>query len=223
MKTAATKSDPVNLEIGPTAPVKTAVTKPARIILRIRDIPRVETTVTNPSSRASALSLAKKGNEGLQARDPHTCCFCKKVCTGRPGLVTHLEGSHLRTTEMFCDLCPKVYYTKSTMTCHVKTHRAKVFACDICDYRAAKEFLLRIHKGIHNEAEECPHCKKQVNDLKRHLDLHKAKVKCPDCPKFILKLFMRQHKETHHAPKTCSVCSKTLENKEALRRLFAES
>lgn len=170
----------------------------------------------------SVISLAKKGNEGLDSRDPHTCCICQKVVAGSYFLRQHLEKVHLKTRKMYCDLCPKVYFDKHDIASHMKqTHSKKTFACNICDYRTAVKHYLYRHKETHSEKVECPVCKKFVSFLRRHIErAHESRVNCSVCQKEVTKEWLSKHMATKHKKTIyqCDNCDESFGNKEDLRR-----
>lgn len=172
----------------------------------------------NFDSNATAETLASKGNEGQRSRDPHTCCLCQKVISRRCELVEHLETVHFKATKIFCDLCPKFYFTKKSILWHMQIHMQKSFQCNVCDYKTPfKNFFYR-HKFTHAEKVECPTCKKLVSSLKIHMDIHKPKKSCPICQKLIKKKCLEDHIKTHVTFYECDDCTRKFENKEALRR-----
>lgn len=155
--------------------------------------------------------LVRKGNEGLRCNAPHSCCCCQKIFINRYSLKDHLETIHCKTTKMFCDLCPKFYFTKSTMIQHmIHAHRKKRFACNACDYKAATNPLLKKHKLTHAAKVECLFCKKLVTSGKSHKTVHKAKEMCSICCRMFSKCSMKRHMKTHNRIqyKKCSEMSR---------------
>lgn len=164
--------------------------------------------------------LSNKGNEGLAARQPHTCSLCSKVFSNRFNLKDHLETFHLKTKEMFCDLCPKTYFTNKTLTYHMKSvHCKKKFTCHICDYKTAIRCVFQKHKVVHAEKVKCLICHKQVSSLKDHMTTHKPKEKCSICNKMYSKKQESRHMKIHaREAYKCERCEKAFDNKESFRR-----
>lgn len=161
-------------------------------------------------------ALVTKGNEGLNFTKPHTCCFCQKVLKDRGKLKRHMLTLHSGSLKVFCDLCPKIYFSKSDLLNHMKNvHCEKRFACDVCDYKTANRNHIKKHKMIHNEKVQCPICKKLVTSLRGHVRMH-TKVKCSICQKTMIKQSLRQHMANH--VQKCKSCGETFEDKPTLRR-----
>lgn len=133
----------------------------------------------NVSFVATAKILALKGNKGIRACDPHTCCLCQKVSYNRKALRDHLERVHCKSKKMFCDLCPKFYFTRRAIFAHMKVHNKKNFTCNICDYKTVFKSRLKTHKMTHSEKVECPTCKKPLSSLKLHMkNVHNHRKSC---------------------------------------------
>lgn len=165
------------------------------------------------------LALIRNGNKGLSFLEPHTCCFCKKVVSNRGTLKRHMLTIHCGSTKVFCDLCPKFYFSKSDLLVHMKNvHSGKRYSCNVCDYKTATRGHIIKHKMIHADKVQCPICKKQVTALKFHMKLHKPREKCQICQKMFTKHSLKKHMATHtrNAPK-CKSCEETFADKAALR------
>lgn len=171
---------------------------------------------SNERQKDTAATLAKKGNHGVDAYDPHKCCICQKALSNRPNLVRHLETVHGKGKKFFCDLCPKFCLTKGAISDHVRTHAKRSLACNICDYKTAFRAHLKVHKLSHVEKVECPICKKEVRTLKSHLKSHQQMQSCSICQKILNKWSMKDHMKVHEI-QTCAVCGESFESKD-LRR-----
>lgn len=113
----------------------------------------------------AAMALAKKGNENLTCYDPHTCCICKIVFSSRYALRSHIDVKHCKTKKMFCDLCPKEYFSRTKMIVHMTVHCRRSFDCKNIQSS-------RFHKLTHAAKTPCPICKKEVSSMKNHMETH---------------------------------------------------
>lgn len=142
------------------------------------------TSYSDESQRNSVENLARKGNEGKLARDPHICCFCQKSYSTRRVLKIHLEKIHCRKNKMDCDHCPKFFFTRNDILKHIKVHKTKVLVCGVCDYKTANKRRLESHKRTHAVKTECPVCKKHFALLENHIQsVHNEEniQKCETC------------------------------------------
>lgn len=96
----------------------------------------------------SVIALARKGNETILYKSAHTCCLCQKVFSSRYNLIQHIQSAHSRTTQFFCDLCPKIYFNKTLISNHMTVHKNKSFHCNFCDYKTAKKYALNFINGF---------------------------------------------------------------------------
>lgn len=163
-------------------------------------------------------SFLRKCYEGRHPKDAHTCCFCHKTVSARSELKQHITNAHIRSTKMFCDLCPKIYFSKKTIGRHmVDSHCKKRFTCNICEYKTADKYSFQRHKQTHEAKETCPICKKKVSILRQHLISHRPGKSCLICKK-IIKGSMKKHMQAVHGQIKCKQCVEVFENKEKLRR-----
>lgn len=140
-------------------------------------------------------AVTRRGNGGLLATDPHTCCLCNRVLSNRNHLKEHLERFHRRSTKFSCDLCPKFYFVKNELKIHMK----------------------RVHKTKHVKKTECSICGKLVMNIRLHLHVHEEKEQCAICQKMIQKRIMKNHMRIH-VVKKCKSCDETFFIKEELKR-----
>lgn len=165
-------------------------------------------------------SLARKGNEGLQRMKAHTCCICKKRISNFQYLKLHIKSIHLKSTKFSCDLCPKIFYSKSYIQRHmIADHSKKRFWCNICDYKTAIRSAFLSHRKTHSKESECPICKKRVAKLKLHVKTHEPKNPCSICSKMIGNKSMRKHIKIHEVKNhKCGLCGEAFEKKLDLGR-----
>lgn len=142
--------------------------------------------------------------------NPNKCKICLKTFAY---LKEHMENIHNKSNKMFCDHCPKVFFTRPAIIQHVRAaHRTKTFACNICDYKTCFRSFLRSHLLIHAEKVECPVCKKQVTVLKHHMKNHREKKSCPICGRMLLKYLLGKHIRNHSKkPFKCQKCEESFE------------
>lgn len=144
-------------------------------------------------------TLLRKGNKGQLAREPHTCCLCRKKFSVRRHLRVHLGVMHCKTTKMFCDFCPKYYFSKDSLFKHMKLHTKKKLRCKKCDYKTVFKSDMAKHKIVHSKKKiECSICQKPVIALKEHLLTHRPKKSCPKCQKFISIKGLKKHTTRCH-------------------------
>lgn len=172
-----------------------------------------------PRHSEKVSSLAEKGNEGKPWDTLHTCCLCRKTLATRGVLKDHLENVHFRSKKIFCDLCPKFYFTKSSISLHMTMHLKKKFACNVCDYKTARKGDLQQHQMVHAKKVECPVCKKSRFNLKAHMLVHKPKVSCSICQAMVLRGSLKKHLTTHETKiRKCKICEDSFDSIEELRR-----
>lgn len=167
----------------------------------------------------TAAAFIRKGNEGIHCENPHTCCFCQKVCSTRNHLKIHIASMHCRSTSMLCDHCGKTYYDRQTICRHmVRVHGEKKIVCKICDYKTALNYSFQRHKLTHKAGTKCPICKKQVTFLKSHMKCHQPRESCSFCFKLFRKESLKFHMRSHLKKDfKCRSCDEVFTRKEDLR------
>lgn len=163
--------------------------------------------------------FAQKGNEGLSPTDRHTCCFCRKKVSGRAYLRNHIRTLHLKSTKLFCDHCPKVFYNKNYIKRHmIAAHSKKNLSCNICDFKTSFKSTFLRHKKKHDTGVECPICRQLVKELKRHIRTHTSKKNCPVCHQIFSYANLKSHMKLHTRALRCEICEEAFEKKLDLRR-----
>lgn len=160
--------------------------------------------------------LARKGNEGLTWDEKHTCYLCRKVLKNRGSLTGHLKNIHGKGPAMFCDLCPSSFHDKSKLMQHMNVHKAKQFACNVCDFRTAYKNGFENHKLRHALKEKCKICNKLVTFLKEHLKLHQPRKECQICKKMVPAYHFTDHIK-RHGKWSCKDCGDKFTSKNELK------
>lgn len=102
------------------------------------------------------------------------CDFCNKSFKKKQILKMHLN-LHLKSKEYPCKSCDKVYYSRSSLILHYRSH--SIETCPVC-YKTLKSYSLPYHMLQHSDESrfECPICKKvkfpTKASLKQHLKIH---------------------------------------------------
>ena len=106
-----------------------------------------------------------------------------------------------------CDVCLKVFQSKSKLTKHYRTHTGeKPFACQICDKKFSVKSNFVRHQATHSEVRNfkcsiCPEGRffKTKNYLNQHMVYHyEPKFSCSQCyHKSYTKSDLSKHKQTH--------------------------
>ncbi|XP_014679302.1 PREDICTED: zinc finger protein 585B-like [Priapulus caudatus] len=145
------------------------------------------------------------------------CKLCYKAFNTQKLLDRH---SNKHKGRFICNLCNKTYTSKSSLENHscAVTPRDKVFGCDICEKKFAKEKYLTKHLPLHTGEFACEICKKWLSGkecLFNHMrfcskvqeietfgviECSKCKLEYTDVPSY------RQHQMTHTHVHVCSKC-----------------
>lgn len=154
-----------------------------------------EALKTDIKKPETAEALALKGNEGIRADHPHTCCICGKVFTCRSTLRLHLNIVHLKTKKFCCDHCPKFFFAKTLIVSHLKTSHGQ---------SKQRQETSNETKNLYKDPHTCGVCQKMFKGrggLRKHLEIFHVRSKtfaCNLCPKFYFdKYILRKHMKTH--------------------------
>lgn len=134
---------------------------------------------------------------------------------------TTLKKYLKNTPKFYCDLCSKFYFIKSELVQHLKTvHCKKIFACNVCDFKASTQYVIEKHKSIHALKDRCKICNKNVASIRKHLaTAHRPKETCPICSEEFSKAYLKIHLEQHAETKfKCKDCDAGFLKKKLLRR-----
>ncbi|XP_052739372.1 zinc finger protein 585A [Bicyclus anynana] len=132
------------------------------------------------------------------------CRTCNKNYSTPRRLRSHNIVTHnTKNKTFYCDYCNKLYFNKSTLKIHIRTHvDTKPYRCDVCDFSCKIGNTLRLHKiSKHNkERRHCTRCKKVFvtsSELGEHVCTQSDSI-CPTCGKmFSCTTKMNRHILTH--------------------------
>lgn len=83
----------------------------------------------------------------------------------------HILRNH-RNSTVFCDLCPRSFYRKTSLAIHMKRDHLNnlPFICKVCGHGSIYERDHKIHRQLHGS--ECQVCHKVVRRMCQHLKWH---------------------------------------------------
>lgn len=151
------------------------------------------------------------------------CDLCDKVFKNRQNLYQHRVLHTERSRNFACHVCGKMYYTKGSLSAHMRTHEeAKPYKCDHCPRAFHAKGNLISHLSLHSGLKPfiCEQCGKSFR-VKRHLISHSIvhtdlrPYVCEYCNKTFrfktrLNLHVRQH--TGVRPYKCVYCQRDFTN-----------
>lgn len=140
------------------------------------------------------------------------CKFCDTVLKTVRGLETHVRSVHLNEKTNFCDLCPRTFYAKHTLTRHQKTvHGIQSIKIKINPLEKLIE-IPKVSLPIEGKNHFCNICQNFYSSLKELLIHKKIHKECPNCKlKFITHSLMIKHRRDEHKnDNICKYCSKSL-------------
>ncbi|XP_051167350.1 zinc finger protein 724-like [Leptopilina boulardi] len=128
-----------------------------------------------------------------------------------------------------CDICKKVFTTKSVLKRHILTHtQERHYECDICGKRFKQSGHVKSHMLVHTGERrfQCAICSKRfslANSLKKHMYIHNGDkpYQCDICgARFLEKRNFNGHLLTHtnEKPFVCKICGKKYTLADTLRR-----
>ena len=190
----------------------------------------------------------KKAEIILNWRDGKTCSVCLLESKDKYAREKHEATVHRQEPQKFkCDLCPKSYSSKSSLSYHIGKHQQTVEkpTCDLCGSQFASEGSLSRHKQIIHKTEgvasdklscDCGqqfsllahlrrHQREQHFDLKLNSDFYEgnppATLECNECDmKFKRNADLRRHISSAHGEKAfnCLQCDCKFSRKDNLKR-----
>lgn len=140
------------------------------------------------------------------------------------------KSPNIPKTRLFdCDICKKVFSTKSVLERHILTHtQERQFECDVCGKRFKQSGHVKSHMLVHTGERrfQCAICSKRfslANSLKKHMYIHNGDkpYQCDVCgARFLEKRNLNGHLLTHtnEKPFVCKICGKKYTLADTLRR-----
>lgn len=157
---------------------------------------------------------------------PSQCFICQCAFTSQGNLTRHINLLHAghpmlsacADTTFVCDQCGHIFWTRSHLSSHQRTHNKKL-KCRFpgCNRRFHVQFKLNKHMESHSEGMNyiCSTCNcafKTADSLRLHIRTHNGDLyTCDDCQKeFISPSDLKYHKQDVHEKERnieCEVCS----------------
>lgn len=127
------------------------------------------------------------------------CLQCDKIYAVKSALIYHEKSFHLKIYEFVCDVCAKVFNTKSNFETHRRTHNDGAIAqlpkqqCHICNtwmknLVGLKKHIKTMHENNDNEyfcdicGKQSPN-KKALLSHKKYVHIDERKFECNRCSK----------------------------------------
>ncbi|XP_071805633.1 uncharacterized protein [Asterias amurensis] len=176
-------------------------------------------------------SREPSGSNGLPS---HTRNTSPRGKDGRKGEKVTSPRSFLQAEqggqEYHCKVCPQVYYSKSDVLLHARSHtEGKPYKCEDCGKGFATTSYLSQHSRVHTNVKpyHCTYCEKsfkQLSHLQQHTRIHTGMkpYKCFDagCDKAFSQLSnLQQHWRRHNKdkPYKCRDCYRAYDELEKLQ------
>ncbi|XP_059060333.1 zinc finger protein 568-like [Achroia grisella] len=138
----------------------------------------------------------------------YQCDICKKMLKNKNTLKSHLVR-HTGVKSYTCEKCAYTFFTIGELGNHRRSVHNKekhAFKCNICDYKASRNEIIKRHKAKHTAVNmACTICGKFFVDalkLSMHQKMHlvEKKYPCPHCEaKYMKKDYLRRHIQAKHA------------------------
>ncbi|CAH1787675.1 unnamed protein product, partial [Owenia fusiformis] len=107
-------------------------------------------TIYDNRNTNKALTKLTENKRGRKNKDKIiNCDVCSKIFSSKSGLVTHMR-THMSEKPFKCDICLKVFSVKSSLTTHKYIHTGeRLYKCDVCMRSFSKNSSLMNHNRIH--------------------------------------------------------------------------
>ena len=204
--------------------------------------------VESPSKLQRHMRVHEKNSKnynGINQHRPYSCMHCETRFWDNVKLERHLiihseafQNSKIHHPDghwFTCVFCLQKIPNYDDYMQHMRSHREDSeenveFACKLCDKVYPKLMNLIRHSKLHveNATHKCIHCGKMmgigddfIDHMLRHEDFKPYICDMQSCGKKFVKIHkLRQHMETHIAPKSyvCNQCDKTFTEHEYLKR-----
>ena len=154
---------------------------------------------------------------------------CKRKFHLKANLKAHIDVVHLKSKNIPCELCGKMFYNQTHLRSHMEHHNKDKHICHICSSHFSCSKSLREHIKFKHNPESLPKCTvchktySTPQNLKSHFSrvhMQEKKYICPDCGKaFFEKAELDFHSSSHN-PKdlnvTCDICKLKFKNNKTL-------
>lgn len=185
------------------------------------------TRAPTPAGQGSGKRGRKPGSKSRNSQPAH-------LHTGLPGEARVRPGPTLEdigeTREYRCKVCPQVYYSKSDVLLHGRSHKeGKPYKCDDCGKAFSSTSYVTQHMKVHTNEKpyHCTFCEKvfkQLSHLQQHTRIHTGErpYRCnqPGCEKSFTQLSnLQQHWRRHNKdkPYKCRDCYRAFDDPDVLQ------
>ncbi|XP_041985677.1 zinc finger and SCAN domain-containing protein 5C-like isoform X3 [Aricia agestis] len=153
----------------------------------------------------------------------------KGECAGEQSVENNDKKAQYKShkEQLSCDVCLKMFPTKSRLLRHIRAHTGKTFSCNYCLKKFGNKRYLKIHIKRHTTEKRftCDICNNKFTtkiDLKGHLVIHtgEKQFNCNICQKkFLRKRHLKEHMLIHtgEKPYNCDICQKKFRTKSNLK------
>ncbi|XP_059609050.1 transcription factor grauzone-like [Phlebotomus argentipes] len=156
----------------------------------------------------------------------HICETCGQAFVTSHVLTEHVRRKHENSRNLVCEICAKVYRTKSLFEKHMAEHKSQLkptIPCPICRKMFKHRVAMRNHKRCHDtsgdlQCQFCQHVSINRRALGEHVrSIHRRRevLQCSICDRvFKMRRSLREHMALHTGEVlyTCPYCSKEFNN-----------